>query len=193
MLLSNEDSDNRSGKIAGSGARALARSRYVQHRDRMRFDELGGKRCNRWRVGRSRVNHQHRLLESVAESHGFERAASGRVEANHERPVRVDDVLPGALPVACAGKLGNGVAIGDPAILGNPAFRAPATAGKAYAQGRIQRAAVDARLTTGNDFLEHAAFYGLLGLYLLAAFSITSAAHVFKLFPCDSAAIAARA
>ena len=29
--------------------------------------------------------------------------------------------------------------------------------------------------------------------YLLAAFSITSAAHVFRLFPCDSAAIAARA
>lgn len=128
----------------------------------MRLDELGCERRSCGRVDRGSVYHQHWLLESVAEARRFERATRGRAEANYQRTVRVDHVLPGALAVAGAGEFYHGVAIGDPAVLRKPSFRAPAPAGKRSVKSSIQSAAVDACLTTGNDFLEHGAFYGLL-------------------------------
>lgn len=112
----------------------------------MRLDELGCKRRSRGRIDRGSFDDQRRFLEPVVESYRFARAASRRTEANHQAPIRVENVLPGALPVPSAGEFGDEVAIGDPTVLGESAFRAPTSVRKAGSQSRVQSTAVDTRI-----------------------------------------------
>ena len=92
-----------------------------------------------------------RIVETGG-SDGFESVRPSHVaEINHQRAVQVHDVALRALLVPGPGKFGQRIMRGNCAVFGHAAFRAPAAAGEAGGECGIERAAVYAGLTAGDD------------------------------------------
>ena len=88
--------------------------------------------------------------ELAAKLEREQRALAQRAAMQDQRAVRLLDVAARALGVA-AGSLVQRIALRDGAVLGRASLRAPAAAGIAEFEGRIERTAIDAGLTAREN------------------------------------------
>src|SRR5882672_8495335 len=151
------------GPFAGAGAGD------VQYRDVVARDKPRELPRGFFGAEPFRVEQLARFVVLDAIVHGQARAAFQRAEVEDRRAVAVEHVLQGALLVAAAGQLGEGVARGNGTVFGDAARGRPAAAGKSRIERSVERAAVDAGLSAGDDLREQTLHSIVLMPYCLMA------------------------
>lgn len=99
------------------------------------------------------IDQQVRLLSVYAKKQRFLGSAGQTVKINDDRAVTVDHVLQRSFYVTRMVELGEGVAVRNDSIFGDPSIGAPAAARCCCLKRGIQSGSVNAGLASGNDFI----------------------------------------
>jgi hypothetical protein len=96
------------------------------------------------------IDDEVRASQPLTELDRARRAPARLTEGDDQCPVAILDVLLRALNISCAAERGERITCGDDSVFRRAAGGTPAAARHAEFQCRIERAAINARLTAGN-------------------------------------------
>ncbi len=138
------------GQLGDPPSRAFPGPRHVEHSNAMCRNPLSDL------VRRGillQVDDQARTGITLGQAESQLGATGERTPAENQRRVGVEHVAAGATEVLRGSRFAQLISQGDRPVLGQPPARAPAAMRDAGRQGRVQRAAVDTRLSTRHDAL----------------------------------------